>query len=88
MQQTSKNFVTSFAAQDHLDAHGLDFPTEKVHGGACTDSGDIVSFQMIDDFRECVQAFLHREYIFMVNSPEEVCSFSRSEKIRRIFQSN
>src|SRR6266404_5065965 len=44
---TSKDFITSFTSQDHLDTHGLDLATEEIHWRACPHGGHIVGFQVV-----------------------------------------
>jgi len=54
MQQTSKDLVAPFSAQNHLHAHGLYFATQQIHRGACSDSGDIVGLEVVNDLRNGV----------------------------------
>lgn len=64
---TPKDLVTSFTAQDHLDTGGLDLTTEQVHRDTRTNSCNVISLEVIDDFRNRVQTFLDREDVFVVH---------------------
>jgi hypothetical protein len=47
---TTKDFVTPFTGQYHLDTHGLDFPTQQIHWRTSPNGGDVVSLEVVDDF--------------------------------------
>ena len=77
-KNTSKDFVATFPTEHHLHTHGFDFAAEEVHGRTCSDRGDIVSLKMINDFWNCIQTFLYRKNIFMMNRSQIMRGFSRS----------
>lgn len=85
---TSENLIAPFAAQYHLDSHGLDLSAEKVHRCACSHGGDVVCFKMIYDIWNRVQAFLDGKYVFMMDSAEVVSRLSGSKKVRRMLEAN
>ena len=49
IEVSTEDLVTSLSRQDHLDSHSFDLSAEQVHGRACSDSGDIVGFQVVND---------------------------------------
>lgn len=65
---TPEDFVAAFPTEHHLYTHGLYFTAEEVHRRTRSHGGDIVSFKVMNDFRNCVQTFLYRKNIFMMNS--------------------
>lgn len=87
-QHTSKDLVTSFSTEYHLNTHRLDFPTEEVHGCAGTDGGNVVGLEVIDNFGQRVQTFLYGEDILVMHGAEVVCCFACCEKIRRVLEAD
>jgi hypothetical protein len=85
---TSKYLVAALAAQDHLDAHGLDLAAEEVHWRACSHGGHVVRFQMVYYVWNGVQTFLHGEYVFVVHGAQIVSCFPRGEEVRGILQAD
>lgn len=85
---TSKDLVTSFTAENHFHTHGLDFTAEQIHGGTCTNSCHIICLEVVDDFGDSVQTFLDSEYIFVMDSAQEVRSLPGSKEIGRVLQTN
>jgi hypothetical protein len=85
---TSKYLVTSLSAQNHLHTHGFDFTTQEIHRGACSNGGNVVGLEMVDDFGNGIQTFLNCEDIFMMDSLQIIGSVSCSKKIGRILEAD
>jgi hypothetical protein len=85
---TSENFVASFATENHLDTHGFDFATQKVHGCTSSDSGNIVGFEMVYHFWYGIQTFLNGEGVLVVDRSEIVSSLPGGQKIWRVFEAD
>ena len=85
---TSKYLVASLAAQDHLDAHGFDLATEKVHRRARSHGGHVISFQMVYHFRNGVQAFLDREHVFVMHGTQIVSRFPCREVVGGVLEAD
>ena len=85
---TSKYLVASLATQDHLDAHGFDLATEEVHRRARSHGGHVIRFQMVYHFRNGVQAFLNREYVFVVHGTQIVSRFPCREVVGGVLEAD
>lgn len=85
---TSKYLVASLATQDHLDAHSFDLATEEVHRRARSHGGHVIRFQMVYHFRDGVQAFLNREYVFVVHGTQILSRFPCREVVGRLLEAD
>ena len=88
VEVAAKQLVRAFAAQDHLDAHRLDFPGHQVHRSGGPDSGHVVGLDVADDFTEGVEAFLNREVQWMVHSADGVRDLLRGREVGRSLQAD
>jgi hypothetical protein len=50
VEVSTKDFIRTFTGQDHLDTDGLDFSGQETHRNGGSYGGDIVGFQVVDDF--------------------------------------
>lgn len=81
LELTSKDLVGSLSTQNHLDSHGLDLSTQKVHWCTGSDRCHVIGLEVINDLWNGVQTFLQSESVFVMHCAEEIGSFSRCEEI-------
>ncbi len=86
VQIPAKDLVTTFTAQDHLDAQGLDLAAEQKHRGRGPDRGDVVRLEVVDDVRQRVQAVLDREGEVVMLRPQELGHLERGLGVGRVGQ--
>ena len=80
-EQTSENFIAPFSAQDHLNTHSLDLPTQQVHRRTCPHRRDVVSLKVIDDIGNRIQTLLDGKDVFVVKGLEVMRSFPRRQQV-------
>lgn len=78
---TSKDLIAPFSAEDHFHAHGFDFATQEIHRRARAHCRDIVCFEMVDDIFQCIQSFLHRKGVFVMDGAKICGSLSGGQQI-------
>lgn len=76
VEVTAEYFISSFAAQYHLDTHALDNTCQQIHRGRGADGGDIVSFDVIDDIADGIQSFLNGVVDFVVDGSDKIGYFT------------
>ena len=87
IEVAAKELVASFSRKNHLYSHGFYYPCKKVHGCACADSCNVISFYVVDYVRQRIQCFLYCKVNFVVNSSNVVCCLLCGNKVRGTFKS-
>lgn len=58
IQVTPENFIWTFPGKNHFHPQRFNFSRHKKHGSASSDCGYIKCFSMVNDFLNCIYAFL------------------------------
>src|SRR3989344_4691985 len=88
IQISAKNFVSSFSRKDHLDAQALDFPGHQIHRCRSADAGYIISFDMIYNIAQSVDAFLNGKFQFVVYTANILRNLASKFNVGRPLQSD
>ena len=88
IQITTKNFICSFSAKHHLDAHTLDDTSQQVHRCRSSNCRYIVSLNVINHIAKCIETFLNGIVNFMVYGTDEISHFTCLGQIGGSLQTN
>src|SRR5690554_7849906 len=88
IQISSKEFVSSFARQDHLHSHRFDLSRKKIHRSRSSNGRYVISFQMINNILKSVDSFFDCVSKLVMDSPKECGNFFGRFQIRSVGKSN
>ena len=88
VQVAAEHLVGPFARQHHLDPQGADATGHQVHGRGRAHGGHVEGLQVMDDVRQRVESFLHREVELVVDGADVVGHEPGAGHVRRAFQAD
>jgi hypothetical protein len=88
VEVAAEDLVAAFAGEHHLHAHRLDPSREQVHRRRCADGGDVVGFDVADDFRQRVEAFGEGVFEAVVHGADRFGGDRGGGEVGRTFQAD